>query len=137
MRLTQVERCRLLNVMDRGYRAWRSRPVSRRQRDDRVILAHIREQHRLSLGSYGRPRMTEERKERGLDVGHRRVGRLMKENNISVIRTRKYKITTDSAHNLNIAPIFWTGIFISIAPIKNGLAIYPLSGRVRAGFIWL
>ena len=75
--------CRMLGVSDRGLRAWRTRPMSRRQRDDMVLLAHIREQHRLSLGSYGRPRMTEELKEIGLDVGHRRIGRLMKENNIS------------------------------------------------------
>ena len=33
------------------------------------------EQSRLSLGSHDRPRMTEELKEIGLDVGHRRVGR--------------------------------------------------------------
>jgi putative transposase len=69
-----------------------------------VILTHIREQHRLSLGSYGRPRMTEELKELGLDVGHRRVGRLMRQNGISVVRTRKYKATTDSNHRFNIAP---------------------------------
>ena len=30
---------------------------------DMVVLAHIKEQSRLSLGSYGRPRMTEELKE--------------------------------------------------------------------------
>lgn len=54
--------CQILNVTSRGYRAWRSRPVSQRQRDDLVLLAHIREQHRLSLGSYGRPRITEELK---------------------------------------------------------------------------
>ena len=114
--LTQVELCRLLEVTDRGYRAWRSRPISLRQRDDMVILAHIREQHRLSLGSYGRPRMTEELKELGLDVGHRRVGRLMKENNISVIRSRKYKVTTDSAHNLNIAPNLLDRDFHADAP---------------------
>ena len=95
--LTQIELCRLLQVTDRGYRAWRSRPISQRQRD------HIREQHRLSLHSYGRPRMTEELKEMGLQVGHRRVGRLMKENDINVIRSRKYRVTTDSAHNLNVA----------------------------------
>ena len=52
-----------------------------------VILAHIREQHRLSLQSYGRPRMTEELKELGLKVGHRRVRRLMGENGIKIIRT--------------------------------------------------
>ncbi len=68
------------------------------------MLAHIREQFRLSLGSYGRPRMTEELRELGLDVGHRRVGRLMRENGISVKRTRKYKATTDSNHSFNIAP---------------------------------
>ena len=38
-----------------------------------VVLAHIKEQSRLSLGGYGRPRMTEELKELGLNVGHRRV----------------------------------------------------------------
>ena len=68
--------------------------MSQRQRDDMVLLAHIREQHRLSLESYGRPRMTEELQELGLRVGHRRVGRLMRENGIKTIRTQKYKATT-------------------------------------------
>jgi transposase InsO family protein len=48
--------------------------------------------------------MTEELKELGLDVGHRRVGRLMRQNSIQVIRTRKYKATTDSNYLLNISP---------------------------------
>ena len=78
--------------------------MSRGQRDDMVILAHVREQHRLSLQSYGRPRMTEELQELGLKVGHRRVGRLMRENDIKIIRTQKYKATTDSNHTFNIAP---------------------------------
>ena len=60
--------------------------MSQRQRDDKVILAHIREQHRLSLESYGRPRMTEELQELGVNVGHRRVGRLMRDNGIKIIR---------------------------------------------------
>jgi len=96
--------CRIVDVTPRGYRAWRGRPASQRQREDLVLLAHIREQHRLSLNSYGRPRMTEELKELGLDVGHRRVGRLMRQNGISVVRTHKYKVTTDSNHKFNIAP---------------------------------
>ena len=40
----------LLRVTSRGFRAWRNRPVSKRQRYDMVLLAHIREQHHLSLG---------------------------------------------------------------------------------------
>ena len=78
--------------------------MSQRQRDDMVILAHIREQHRLSLQSYGRPRMTEELQELGIMVGPRRIGRLMRENGIKTIRTHKFKVTTDSNHGFNIAP---------------------------------
>ena len=93
-----------MNVSARGLRAFRNRPASRRQRSDMVTLAHIKKQSRLSLCSYGRPRMTEELKEIGLDIGHRRVGQLMRQNGISVIRTRKHKVTTDSNHKFNIAP---------------------------------
>ncbi|WP_291732796.1 IS3 family transposase, partial [Leisingera sp. F5] len=64
----------------------------------------IREQFRLSLGSDGRPRMTEELKELGFDIGHRRAGRLMRENRIAVKRNRKFKATAGSNHSFNIAP---------------------------------
>ena len=96
--LTQVELCTLLEVSDRGYRAWRTRPMSRRPRDDMIYLAHIREHHRLSLESYGRPRMTAELKDEGFNVG------LMRQNDITVARTCKFKATTDSAHSLTVAP---------------------------------
>jgi len=96
--------CRVMNVSPRGLRASRKRPASPRQRMDMVVLAHIKEQSRLSLGSYGCLRMTEELKEVGVEEGHRRVGRLMRENGIVVERTRKFKATTDSDHTFNIAP---------------------------------
>ena len=50
-----------------------------------VLLAHIREQHHLSLGSYGRPRITEELKEIGLRVGHRSVGRLKLKSSLRIL----------------------------------------------------
>tara|TARA_R110002124_G_scaffold247590_1_gene412748 strand:- start:133 stop:972 length:840 start_codon:yes stop_codon:yes gene_type:complete len=105
-----------MDVSMRGLRAFRSRPASRRQRSDMVMLAHIKEQSRLSLGSYGRPRMTEELKEIGLDIGHRRVGRLMRQNGISVVRTRKHKVTTDSDHKFNIAPNLLDRDFVAERP---------------------
>lgn len=67
--------CRVMLVTSRGFRAWRDHPMCQRQRDDMVILAHIRDLHRLSLQSYDRPRMTEELQELGLDVSHRPMGR--------------------------------------------------------------
>ncbi|CAM3248903.1 hypothetical protein KOXY103107_17045 [Komagataeibacter xylinus] len=64
-----------MRVSARGYRAWTSRPACQRQRTDLKVLAHIREHYALSNGSYGRPRMTMEPGEAGLDVGERHVGR--------------------------------------------------------------
>ena len=90
--------------------------MSQRQRDDMVLLAHIREQHRLSLENYGRPKMTEELQELGLNVGHRRVGRLMRENGIKIIRTQKYKVTTDSNHTFNISPNLLDQDFFAYGP---------------------
>ena len=96
--------CQIMDVSPRGYRAWRTRPMSKTQRADMVVLAHIREQFALSLGSYGRPRMAEELRELGLAVGERKVVRLMRENAIAVKRNKKFKATTDSSHSFNIAP---------------------------------
>lgn len=108
--------CDVVGVSTRGLRAFRSRPASRRQRSDLVTLAHIKEQSRLSLSSYGRPRMMEELKEIGLDFGHRQVFRLMRQNGISVVRTRKHKVTTDSDHKFNIAPNLLDRDFTANAP---------------------
>lgn len=83
---------RLFQIMDvspPGYRASRNRPQRQSQRKDLVVLAHIREQFALPLGNYFRPRMTEELKELGLQVGHSRAGRLTSENGTEVKRNKK------------------------------------------------
>ena len=66
--------CQIMNVSARGYRAYRTRPISQSQRTDMVLLAHIRDQFAQNHNSYGRIRMTKELKEMGLQVGHRRIG---------------------------------------------------------------
>jgi putative transposase len=58
----------------------------------------------LEFPCYGRPRITAELKRRGWDVGHRRVGRIMREDNLLCLRKRKFIVTTDSHHNLRVYP---------------------------------
>ena len=48
-----------------------------------------------AFAARGRPRMTEDLKEAGLPLGHRRVGRRLRENGIPVERTRKFKVEED------------------------------------------
>lgn len=99
-----------------------------------------KEQSGLSLGSYGRLRMTEELKEIGPDVGHRRVDRLMRQNSISVVGTRKHNETKDSDHKLNIASYLLDRDFAANKPIQKcllgtllrwKLALRPIIGGVR------
>lgn len=59
-------------------------------------------------------------KELGLNVGHRRVGRLMCENDIRVERFKKYKVTTDSNHAFNIAPNLLNRDFHADHPNQKG-----------------
>ena len=59
----------------------------------------------LEFPCYGRPRITKELQRRGWKVGHRRVGRIMREDNLLCLRRRKFRvITTDSNHNLRVYP---------------------------------
>lgn len=109
----------MMRVSERGYRSWRARPICQRRRTDMAVLAHIREQYSLSLGSYGRPRMTMELKEAGLVVGERRVGRLMRMNGIKPVRTRRHKVTTDSNHRLGVAANWLDGDFVADAPNRK------------------
>jgi len=83
--------CVWMKVSRSGYYAWAGRGASARQRHDMVLLAHIRSEFESSHYSYGRPRMVEELKAKGFAVGHTRIGRLMRENDIQAIRSRRQR----------------------------------------------
>jgi putative transposase len=108
--------CKVLRVSESGYYAWASRPASQRQRDDMVFLAYIRSQHVVNHRAYGRKRMSVELKSQGIVIGERRIARLMRDNDIHVVRTRKFKRTTDSNHTHNVAPNLLDGNFQASAP---------------------
>lgn len=90
--------CRLFGVSQSGYYAWKRRPASRRQRDDMVLLADIRNAFSLSSETYGSPRTTADLKADGFAVGRRRVARLMRSNGFQAKRKRRFRRTTDSCH---------------------------------------
>jgi putative transposase len=96
--------CEVLGVSQSGYFAWRGRPACRRQREDMVLLAHLRSAFALSNGTYGSPRMTRELQDDGLKVGRRRTARLMRENGLRARQKRRFKCTTDSHHAWPVAP---------------------------------
>lgn len=98
-----------MNDSPRSLRVFRSRPASRKQGVDLVVLAHIKDQSRLSRASSGRPMMIGELEEVGIDVGHRRVGRLTREDSIVFERIRKFKGKEDQKAIRVAAVQHWAG----------------------------
>ncbi len=96
--------CRVLDVSESGFFAWKGRPASQRQRDDMVYLAHIRTTFELSHGTYGSPRMHRELVDEGLPIGRRRTARLMRANGLAARQKRRFRRTTNSEHGWPVAP---------------------------------
>jgi transposase InsO family protein len=58
----------------------------------------------LEFPCYGRPRMTAALKRQGWEVNHKRVGRILREDNLLCLRRKKFVVTTDSKHNFRVYP---------------------------------
>jgi transposase InsO family protein len=58
----------------------------------------------LEFPSYGYRRITAQLQRDGISVNHKRVLRLMREDNLLCLRKRRFVVTTDSAHGLPVYP---------------------------------
>ena len=100
--MTVLRMCELGRVSRAGF--YRFEP-DRERPDEELDLRDEIQRIALEFPSYGRPRITAELKRRGWEVGHRRVGRIMGEDNLLCLRRRKFVVaTTDSNHNLRVYP---------------------------------
>jgi len=96
--------CQVLKVNRSGFYSWLNKPESKTQKENKKILKNILEIRKDSkLQNYGSLKMTKELHENNIQVGHNRVARIMKENNIKSKSKRKFKATTNSKHKL---PVF-------------------------------
>ena len=99
------EMCAVLDVSESGYRSWKHGGKPHRKRlTDAQMLTLIQAIHAEFKGAYGSPRMVRELRLRGFPASKERVERLMQENGIKAKHKRRFKVTTDSKHNLPIAP---------------------------------
>jgi putative transposase len=83
--------CRLLGVTRAGFYAWRTRPVSARQKQDRALLEEMRAIFEESGSTYGSPRIHESLTAHGHRVSRRRVERLMRGDGIRARVARVYR----------------------------------------------
>ena len=89
----------------------------------------------LEMRSYGYRPITEELHRRGVKVNHKRVLRLLREDNLLCLRQRAFVRTTDSRHNLTVYPNLARGLVLSNI---NQLWVADITYiRLRREFIYL
>jgi putative transposase len=96
--------CRVLEVSRAGYYAWRVRPLCDRVKTDQLLTEEIQDIQDRVKRRYGSPRVRVELQTLGFAVGKHRVARLMREAGVVAITPKRYRVTTDSAHQEPVAP---------------------------------
>ncbi len=99
--MTVKRMCALAGVNRAGFYRFAPRPPVL---DLDLELRDAMQRIALEFPSYGWPRMTEELRRRGWAANHKRVYRLMREDNLLCLRRRKFVVTTDSNHGLPVYP---------------------------------
>jgi putative transposase len=103
--------CRVLRVSRAGYYAWLRGHIGKREQSDAALLADIRRIHSENDRNYGSPRVYRNLRNAGVSCSKQRVERLMRDNGLCAKHRRKFKVTTDSAHNMPVAPNILAGRF--------------------------
>jgi putative transposase len=95
--------CQVLKVSRSGFYDWRNRSLSSRRQADQAILPKIVKVFKDGRRTYGSPRITRQLKAEGECCGKNRIARLMRLNGIKAKTKKKFKVTTDSGHNKEVA----------------------------------
>ena len=111
--------CKALSVSRTGYFAWRHRPRSPHEDEDRALSARIQVIHGGSRKTYGSPRVHRELRSRGTGIGRKRVERLMRKAGIRARPKARFVVTTDSDHRLPVAPDLLQQDFNASAPNRR------------------
>jgi putative transposase len=93
--------CELGQVSRAGFYRWQhAQPAGEADMDLRDEIQRIA----TDWPCYGWRRVQAELKRRGWVVNHKRVRRIMREDNLLCLRRRKFMVTTDSNHKLPVQP---------------------------------
>lgn len=92
--------CSALSISRSTCRRYLLNPIVDRDIELRERIQRVA----LKRSVYGYRRITQELKRQGLSVNHKRVLRIMREDNLLCLRKRRFQKTTDSEHDLPVYP---------------------------------
>ena len=103
-RLALSRMCALLDVRRDNYYRWLVAGQAANGKDDDLVVRDAIQRIALEMPSYGYRTITRELARRGFVANHKRVLRLMREDNLLCLRKKRFHITTDSNHAYPVYP---------------------------------
>jgi putative transposase len=135
-RFTVARMCRQLDVSRTGYCQWDARDESDRSKANTALDARVAALHAESDRSYGRPRIVEALGAEGAPAGHERVRQSLLRQGLRPVYKRPYLVTTDSDHDLPVAPNVLARRFDGWAPDRAWVADITYL-RTEEGWLYL
>ena len=115
--------CRVLQVSVAEYHEHFARRAGRvseacqsRHLNNDALLVHVNAIHAQTRGGYGWPRIWKALLDRGIRVGKDSMQKLMQLHGIRAKGKRRFRVTTDSKHELPIAPNLLNREFAVVQP---------------------
>jgi putative transposase len=102
--ISVAQMCEVVGVSRCGYYRWHCGVVVDDNGDDDLELRDEMQRIALEMSTYGYRRITAELKRRGFVANHKRVRRLMGEDNLLCLHKKSFIKTTDSNHNEKVYP---------------------------------
>jgi len=93
-----------MQVFRSGYYAWLKRRKSPHQQRQEELVTEVRDIHRASKGTYGTRRIAADLRAKDIPCGRAKARTLMALAGVEVRRRKKFKVTTQSKHDLPVAP---------------------------------
>jgi putative transposase len=95
--------CRQLGVQRSAYYDWHAQPGKVIAPEELALRRRMKALFAASRDSLGSRTMMRNLRDEGFEIGRDKTRRLMKRLGLKVRQKRKYKVTTDSKHNLPVA----------------------------------
>lgn len=128
--------CKMLKVSRSGFYAWSSRPPSARAVADEVLTEQIRMFHKASRCTYGAPRINDDLRDAGVQVGTKRVARLMRNAGLQGVHRRSWRHATKQNPGAAPAPDLLGRDFTATGPNQKWVADVTYVPTV-AGWLYL
>src|SRR5690554_1917531 len=110
--------CGVLSVSRSSYYRWIKNPINKREQKYMELGQEIKDAYFDAKGRNGSPRLAKGLQASGVAVSRTTVARHMRKMGLSGKLSKKFRVTTDTSHDYNVAPNLLNREFNQEEPAK-------------------